>query len=1154
MVDEMKIPIRSVALLFVLTLPSAIRAAPDPQVEAILTSKGLTRVGLYYLLPGDVSLRDKLRATRAAKAQLDLAMGKRTSVEKTIRSALDALEAAEAQEHDLGSKMERVGTNATGTYNLYVRQSNDLELREQQLRQYIQDREFELTRFIVPTEQYVTALNDTFDSMEPTAAQYDVLTADPKIKDALSRLNAKATAKYRLGPSPDFATNLPLIRKEQALVLSAAVKFSNTANVPQLEAVFNGKLRVTVVFDSGASMVSVPWEIAQKLGIAIASSNKKIESKLANGKIVKGTLATLESLQVGPFVVRDVECEVGDPSEKGGLCLLGGSFLRYFIYRMDLAGGQVFMTQVRGNPTATTASSPRVALTKPPDPASVARAISVLESKPNDGTANLVVGRYSCFVKGEWTDGLPLLAKSSDVAAKKLAVEDLKKPSDAEAQLALADGWWAYADSQQGSEKVAIQVHAQDLYRKALPGLKGLEKLEAQTRLGFPTSQPAAPPAVATVDSTPGSPAGDSSAPLPVGEDFRELLPSKTWKHPGQQRDDGLVAFGGVYNLETPESFKPPAIFRFVVQPVPGVKISIRPQYDNTHLELEASSTSNRILVVGGPAKGVRKDGVGEIPSGVWTTIDMIVEPDVLIVVVDGKERFRTEADFSQSNGPFRLHSIKEGGVLVKSIQVGKLRGATQTSVEPSQKPEPADGFVEVLPQMHGAGTNVDGIVSYVHGTELLEKRYHPPVEFRVVAQGGSDDIRFAYGQMVAIFNWKDDPTLLRFEHAPPGIDSKKGAGLIDPGKWTTFDLIYEPHSMTIRVDGQERFHADAEIDDSDPVFKIMRSARDSLLQIKSVQVGKPRESGRATTNKPNQLPTPGGQREFTNSLGMKFVRIDPGTFQMGSLESEPQRKPNEVQHTVALTKPYYMACYLVTRGQFSRFVNETHYVTVAEKAGHSRIRDPQKQVYLDAPGVSWRNAVIPQEDDHPVVLVSWHDAQAFVAWLSQKEGSAYRLPTEAEWEFACRNDIHDTNPFNTGMTINADQANFNAEHPYNNGSPGLYRKGTTKVGTFPSNARGIYDMHGNVQEWCYDVLADYPMGEVTDPTGPPQSDTAPRVLRGGSWNDYGPLCRSAFRYGVPPGHRDNLIGFRIVLDTQGEKAGPVAPKNPEGKGLFGPP
>ena len=396
----------------------------------------------------------------------------------------------------------------------------------------------------------------------------------------------------------------------------------------------------------------------------------------------------------------------------------------------------------------------------------------------------------------------------------------------------------------------------------------------------------------------------------------------------------------------------------------------------------------------------------------------MIVEPAELIVAVDGKERFRTQADFSQSNGPFRLHSVKEGIVLVKSIQVGEPRGGNGTIGGAIPNVDSGRGLRRSpAADARRHGKNVDGIVSYVHGTELLEKRYHPRVEFRVVAQGGSDDIRFAYGQMVAIFNWADDPTLLRFEHAPPGIDSKKGAGLIEPGKWTTFDLIYEPHSMTIRVDGQERFHADAEIDDSDPVFKIMRSARDSLLQIKSVQIGKPPDDSRGTASpqKPGEIraqtgtvpiksPSGGngpptsvqaGTRvapyvtcQFTNSLGMKFVRIEPGTFQMGSPESEPQRKSNESQHAVTLTNPYYMACYLVTGVNSAQFVDETHYVTVAEKAGHSRIRDPQKQVYLDAPRVSWRNAAIPQEDDHPVVLVSWHDAGAFITWLSQKEGA----------------------------------------------------------------------------------------------------------------------------------------------------------------------
>ena len=136
-------------------------------------------------------------------------------------------------------------------------------------------------------------------------------------------------------------------------------------------------------------------------------------------------------------------------------------------------------------------------------------------------------------------------------------------------------------------------------------------------------------------------------------------------------------------------------------------------------------------------------------------------------------------------------------------------------------------------------------------------------------------------------------------------------------------------------------------------------------------------------------------------------------------------------------------------------------------------------------------------------------------------------------------------------MTINADQANFNAEHPYNNGSPGLYRKGTTKVGTFPSNARGIYDMHGNVQEWCYDVLADYPMGEVTDPTGPPQSDTAPRVLRGGSWTTTAPSVVPLSATGFRPATGTTSLGS-VSCSTLREKK-PARSRNPR-EDLFGSP
>jgi formylglycine-generating enzyme len=157
---------------------------------------------------------------------------------------------------------------------------------------------------------------------------------------------------------------------------------------------------------------------------------------------------------------------------------------------------------------------------------------------------------------------------------------------------------------------------------------------------------------------------------------------------------------------------------------------------------------------------------------------------------------------------------------------------------------------------------------------------------------------------------------------------------------------------------------------------------------------------------------------------------------------------------------------------------------------------------------------------------VSWDDCQEFVKKLREKDMKPYRLPTEAEWEYACR--AGTTTPFHFGETISTDQANYYGEAIYGPGKKGVDRKKTTLVGSFPANAFGLHDMHGNLYVWCQDWYGDYPQKDVVDPTGPEKGGY--RVLRGGSWS-YDPwLCRSAFRDGHEPGYRINGCGLRVCF------------------------
>jgi formylglycine-generating enzyme required for sulfatase activity len=191
----------------------------------------------------------------------------------------------------------------------------------------------------------------------------------------------------------------------------------------------------------------------------------------------------------------------------------------------------------------------------------------------------------------------------------------------------------------------------------------------------------------------------------------------------------------------------------------------------------------------------------------------------------------------------------------------------------------------------------------------------------------------------------------------------------------------------------------------------------------------------------------------------------------------------------------------------------------------------------------NWKNPYFTQSDNHPVVLVSWYDVVNYCNWRSQRENltpaytvsgtnvtrnpnaTGYRLPTEAEWEYACR--AGTTTPFSTGNNITTNQANYNGNYPYNGNAKGTYRGTTTAVGSFAANAWGLYDMHGNVWEWCWDWYADYGSAAQFDPLGAVSG--ALRVLRGGSWFSYGGDARSAYRGRDTPSYGYGGLGFRLV-------------------------
>jgi formylglycine-generating enzyme required for sulfatase activity len=240
------------------------------------------------------------------------------------------------------------------------------------------------------------------------------------------------------------------------------------------------------------------------------------------------------------------------------------------------------------------------------------------------------------------------------------------------------------------------------------------------------------------------------------------------------------------------------------------------------------------------------------------------------------------------------------------------------------------------------------------------------------------------------------------------------------------------------------------------------------------------------------------------------FVRINGGTFTMGSPANDPDRSDDEIQHQVTVSA-FYMGKYEVTQKEYQEIM-----------------------------GTNPSNF---KGDNLPVELVSWYNAVEYCNKRSQKEGltpaytingtnvtwnrntNGYRLPTEAEWEFACR--AGTTTPFSTGNNITTSQANYNGYFLFSNNAKGESRDKTTPVGTFAPNPWGLYDMHGNVSEWCWDWYGVYLGGAQTDPGGAVSG--ASRVIRGGSYADFGQVLRSAFRFGDTPSDRYGNFGFRLV-------------------------
>ncbi|MBP8130667.1 MAG: SUMF1/EgtB/PvdO family nonheme iron enzyme [Candidatus Hydrogenedentes bacterium] len=298
----------------------------------------------------------------------------------------------------------------------------------------------------------------------------------------------------------------------------------------------------------------------------------------------------------------------------------------------------------------------------------------------------------------------------------------------------------------------------------------------------------------------------------------------------------------------------------------------------------------------------------------------------------------------------------------------------------------------------------------------------------------------------------------------------------------------------------------------------------------------------------PPKEPEPGEVRVFE---GGEFAWIPPGTFEMGSKLS-PERviatyageewweewkqyfDREHPRHTVTLTRGFWLATKEVTVGEFRAFADAAGYQTDAEKGGSGFTLNLETGSWEETRGASWRNPGWTLEDRQPVVLVSWNDAVAYCEWLSRKTGETYRLPAEAQWEYACRAGTDTEFWWGDRMEDGRGCLNGEDETQLPNGnqrtdlfpfSDGYWN--VSPVGSFKANPWNLYDMHGNVWEWGVDWLGDYPSSSVTDPAGPASGEY--RVVRGGSWYYFPWCCRSPNRGFAPPENRGSDHGFRLL-------------------------
>jgi formylglycine-generating enzyme len=337
---------------------------------------------------------------------------------------------------------------------------------------------------------------------------------------------------------------------------------------------------------------------------------------------------------------------------------------------------------------------------------------------------------------------------------------------------------------------------------------------------------------------------------------------------------------------------------------------------------------------------------------------------------------------------------------------------------------------------------------------------------------------------------------------------------------WITLEVIAVDAQITLKVNGKTTAEHRQSPDEEKSGSIMLYAEAGTGVKFRKVEIKE--LPTRNTGSEKQQAARTAPPKEITNSIGMKLVAIPPGKFTMGSSATELNRGDDERQHDVEITKPFCLGTREVTQQQFKNVMG--YNPSFFSKEGTAR---PGESYQADSQPAGRKANVPADTSNYPVENVSWHEAVEFCRRLSDwrgEQGRSYRLPTEAEWEYACRGGISGK-PYIFGDAIEPLLANFGG------------RIGTTcEVGSYKPNGFGLYDMHGNVHEWCLDWYDKdyYANSPSKDPQGPAVAGTD-RVYRSSCLGCAAEKCRSACRRSKVPGGRHFTIGFRVAFVPMGK-------------------